>query len=995
MSFGGAVKLTGESEYRSALKKITQQLKEVSSEAKAVTTQYTAQDKSEKALNDQTKALNKQLETQNDRIKLMKDRYDELSKSEGVSADELSKLRTQINNAQADANKTERQIKELSKTTDEAGGKFSGLGEKLGSFAKAAGVALAAVGTAAVAAGKKLFDMAKETADAGDVIDKNSQKVGLSAESYQKWDYAMKVAGTEMSSCTTGLKTLTNTFDDANNGSQGAIEKFERLGLSMDEIKDLSREDLFGKVVESLQGVTSETEKAAIANDLFGKSGQDLIPLFNMTNDELQGLMQEAEDYGMVMSNEAVKASADFKDSLTLLSGTVDGLKNQMVAELLPGLTDITSGFAGLLAGVEGADEEIQRGVESLAEAINDVLPKVVSIISDVLQAILKQAPDIFKNLAQSLLNSLPEIIPVISEAVAGIGKAVIQLIPEILKALPELIGGIVEGTLQIIRGLWDAILETFFGIENEAQKVAERVNDQNQAIRDHAAALEEVNPQLADYNRLLSESGRTLGEIDDEIQENEDAITEIIKTALEEQRGLREEDLIAIEEYNTKILELQNERMEIYRAQQISALKKLELETETITQEGAAQHLANTQAALEQANKATEDAYTSRLTTIEQKYQAMGAVGSQAYNDELLQAKKAHDDQIRENTGYYQNALAILQRNAKQWISTDANKWAELSKSMSNYNMETTDKTRSLQLTMQDYVRGFEVEANEYLKALSGMDRDSARGFLNMAASVKASGQDIDEETKVLAKNMLQSFDNLPDDMDEAGKQALSGMIIGLEDEIPQLKNASQMTANQIVDTIKEFLGIHSPSTVLAEMGVNSVKGMEQGIKQETTGVKTASQQTVVAFLSPFQSAKNDMYSAGMNMASGVWSGFSSQEWSLTQNVRYMMRRVTNSVRSEMQIASPSKVFAQIGNYMAQGLDVGFTDEMKTVTADIQNSMPTSVSDVGAVTTAPARTGENMVEAFKKALSEMKIELDDESVGSFVDKTVTNLIYQ
>ena len=549
MSFGGAVKLTGESEYRSALKKITQQLKEVSSEAKAVTTQYTAQDKSEKALNDQTKALNKQLETQNDRIKLMKDRYDELSKSEGVSADELSKLRTQINNAQADANKTERQIKELSKTTDEAGGKFSGLGEKLGSFAKAAGVALAAVGTAAVAAGKKLFDMAKETAEAGDVIDKNSQKVGLSAESYQKWDYAMKVAGTEMSSCTTGLKTLTNTFDDANNGSQGAIEKFERLGLSMDEIKNLSREDLFGKVVESLQGVASETEKAAIANDLFGKSGQDLIPLFNMTNDELQGLMQEAEDYGMVMSNEAVKASADFKDSLTLLSGTVDGLKNQMVAELLPGLTDITSGFAGLLAGVEGADEEIQRGVESLAEAINDVLPKVVSIISDVLQAILKQAPDIFKNLAQSLLNSLPEIIPVISEAVAGIGKAVIQLIPEILKALPELIGGIVEGTLQIIRGLWDAILETFFGIENEAQKVAERVNDQNQAIRDHAAALEELNPQLADYNRLLSESGKTLGDIDDEIQENEDAITEIIKTALEEQRGLREEELIAIEE--------------------------------------------------------------------------------------------------------------------------------------------------------------------------------------------------------------------------------------------------------------------------------------------------------------------------------------------------------------------------------------------------------------------------------------------------------------
>ena len=112
MPFGGTVKLTGESEYRKALKDITQQLKEVASESKAVTSQYSAQDKSEKALLDQSKALNKQLETQKERIDLMKQRYDELSKSEGVSADQLSKLRTQINNAQADANKTERQIKE-------------------------------------------------------------------------------------------------------------------------------------------------------------------------------------------------------------------------------------------------------------------------------------------------------------------------------------------------------------------------------------------------------------------------------------------------------------------------------------------------------------------------------------------------------------------------------------------------------------------------------------------------------------------------------------------------------------------------------------------------------------------------------------------------------------------------------------------------------------------------------------------------------------------
>lgn len=995
MPFGGTVKLTGESEYRKALKDITQQLKEVASESKAVSSQYSAQDKSEKALLDQSKALNKQLETQKERIDLMKQRYDELSKSEGVSAEQLSKLRTQINNAQADANKTERQIKELGESTKEAGNKFSGLGEKLGSFAKAAGVALAAVGTAAVAAGKKLFDMAKETADAGDAIDKNSQKVGLSAESYQKWDYAMKIAGTEMSSCTTGLKTLTNTFDDATNGSQGAIDKFERLGLSMDEIKDLSREDLFAKVVESLQNVESETEKAAIANDLFGKSGQDLIPLFNMTSDELNGLMQEAEDYGMIMSNEAVANSAAFKDSLTQLNGTMEGMKNRMVADLLPALTDITSGFAGLLAGVEGSEAQISAGVEALAETITKTMPVVIETISSVLQAILKEAPDIFKNLAKSLLDSLPDIIPVISDAVAGIGKAVIELVPEILKALPDLVGGLMEGTLTILEGLWDAILETFFGIENEAEKVTQRINDQNQAIIDHANALKEINPQLADYNKLLTDSGRTLADIDSEIQTNEDAITEVIRTALQEQRGLRDEDLLSIQQYNENIIKLQAERMELYRGQQISALRRLQLETENVTQEGAAQHLANTQEALAQANKATEDAYTAQLTIIEQKYQAMGQVGSKAYETEMQAAKRTHDAQLRENQGYYQQAISLLQTHAKQWVGMDADRWKTLSDQMAHYNMETDNEVRKSQLTAQEWARGFKVEAENYSAALANIDRDSARAFLNMATSVKASGQDLDDETKALAKNMLQSFDNLPDDMDAAGKQALSGMIIGLEDQIPALKNASQMSANEIVDEIKAYLGIHSPSTVLAEVGENAIKGLENGLEKESSNAKSVSDKAVVAFISPFKTAYNDMYTAGVNMGSGIWSGFSSQEWSLTYNVRSMMQRIVGSAKREMRINSPSKVWAEIGDYMAQGLDQGFTDEMKYVQKDIASAMPTSLDSIGYKgSSGSVSSGDNMVDAFKKALSEMRIELDDESVGAFVDKTVTQLVY-
>lgn len=79
-SFGGSVKLTGESEYRKALSAINQSLREVDSELKLVTSQYDKNDKSEKALSDQTEALNKKYDTQNKKVSTIQNSYNKLSK---------------------------------------------------------------------------------------------------------------------------------------------------------------------------------------------------------------------------------------------------------------------------------------------------------------------------------------------------------------------------------------------------------------------------------------------------------------------------------------------------------------------------------------------------------------------------------------------------------------------------------------------------------------------------------------------------------------------------------------------------------------------------------------------------------------------------------------------------------------------------------------------------------------------------------------------------
>ena len=83
-----------------------------------------------------------------------------------------------------------------------------------------------------------------------------------------------------------------------------------------------------------------------------------------------------------------------------------------------------------------------------------------------------------------------------------------------------------------------------------------------------------------------------------------------------------------------------------------------------------------------------------------------------------------------------------------------------------------------------------------------------------------------------------------------------------------------------------------------------------------------------------------------------------------------------------------------EVGVFLAQGIGVGFSDEMKSVSKDMADSIPTSFDVNASVNGSSVNPQASMVEQFKQALSEMKIELDDEVAGKFVDRTVTRLIY-
>lgn len=338
--------------------------------------------------------------------------------------------------------------------------KTSDLSSKLGGLAKGLAVGTAAVGTAAVATTKALINGVTATAQYGDEIDKTSQKLGFGTDAYQKWDYALQISGTSMKQCSFGLKTMTNKIDDALNGSSNAIEMFEKLGISVDDLKGKTREDIFGMIVSGLQNTSDELTKAAIANDVFGRSGQELMPLFNTTTESTQKLLEETEKYGMVMSESAVKNSANFNDSLTKMQKTIDGVKNKIFAELLPGFSTIMDGISALASGQDGASEKISKGVNDVFKKINNVLPKIAETLVGIIPKLIPVVGQILTSVVNALSSNLSIIVSGILKLLPGLLQAVLGLVKGIIKALPEIITTLAEMLPTLLPTLIESILE-------------------------------------------------------------------------------------------------------------------------------------------------------------------------------------------------------------------------------------------------------------------------------------------------------------------------------------------------------------------------------------------------------------------------------------------------------------------------------------------------------------------------------------------------------
>ena len=496
-SFGGAVKLTGESSYRAALRNITQNLREVSSEMKLVASQYDKSDTSTQALTAKQNVLNEKLEQQKQRLSTLQAQYakmsdeyatntqkhdklvqsyeeekaklerigqelgtssaeykaqaavvaqlakdvDKSTSAQDSNANSMSRMRTQINNAKTDINKTQSEIKELDTQMDKASASADDLGDSMGDtkgVADKLGNAVEDAGDKAERASSGGFTVLKGALAnlAGNVIQSAISGIqGLvgdaldSSDALKKFESTMSFAGYDDSQIQTARDAMKDYADktvyDLNTISNTTAQ------LAANGIDDYTGLTEAAGNLNAVAGGNADTfQSVAMVLTQTAGAGKLTTENWNQLSDAIPGASGKIQE--ALLKNGAY--TGNFRDAMADGQITADEF-NQAIMDL--GFTDAaqeaatsTETFEGAMGNMEAA---VTDGLMQIYDAIGS--ENVTGFISGISDAVSEIVP-YTKDAIQWLKDNLPTIAPLLATIAAGLGALMVaQKIEQMINA--------------------------------------------------------------------------------------------------------------------------------------------------------------------------------------------------------------------------------------------------------------------------------------------------------------------------------------------------------------------------------------------------------------------------------------------------------------------------------------------------------------------------------------------------------------------------------
>jgi phage-related protein len=915
--------LEGEKEYRSACKGINTSLREIGSEMKLATAEFGDNAESIDALTRKQDILKKSLEEQ---AKKAKAAEDALKKMRTAAIEPTNpayqKMQTALNNTKADMVKIQKEIDDTSEKLKKSKIDWESVGETVGKVGKAIGAGVAAMGAAIGAAAGAFLGLAESTREARENMGKletGFTTAGHSAEDAKNTYtelYGILGDDGQATEAAAHLAKLTNNEKELATWTDIATGVYATFGdsLPIENLTEAANETaktgaITGGLADALNwaGVSEDEFQASLDKCSTEQERQALI------TETLNGLYSDAaKKYREVNGDiiDAQKATASLNSAMAELGAIAEPIVTklkQLAADLLQQITPfvelIGNGLVGALTGAEGAAQQfmdgllgmvtfaIQKLTEMLPTFINFAFQMIANIATGIAQALPTLVPSLVQlvtDIVQVLIDNIPLLIDAALQLVTGLAQGIINAIPVLVAALPTLITSLIDGLLSAIPQIIQAGIDLLTSLITALPEIIATI----------VAAIPEI------INGIIT------------------ALLENIPLII--QAGI--DLLVAL----------------------IQALPQI---ITTIVQ------------AIPQIISGIVNALVQNIPQIIQAGVQLFVALIQNLPTIIVEIVKA----VPQIVSGIVSAFGSL---VGEMVNAGANLLHGLWEGISSAASWLWDKVTGWASSLVDGIKGFfgihspstvfaEIGTNMgegvgvgFGESMDGVSADmtaamGGAGQLTAAEAVRAVNDGIianieglSGAVNAIVERVISGLTAQAQRLNQAGQDFDRHISSGMITAIPQITAKIPQITQSIITAF------NAQNQKFIEAGVtidkNIASGMVQGIPQITSKVA----QIVQPVLTALRSFVSEFTAAGEDMVRGIWQGFQNMSGWLESRVRSMMREIVAAVEDEMQIASPSKVFAGIGAYMAQGIGEGFGREMRGVEKSIRKATDNAVPD-------------------------------------------------
>lgn len=915
--------LEGEKEYRSACKGINTSLREIGSEMKLATAEFGDNAESIDALTRKQDILKKSLEEQAKKAKAAEDALKKM-RDGGIEPTNpaYQKMQTALNNTKADMVKIQKEIDDTSEKLKKSKIDWESVGETVGKVGKAIGAGVAAMGAAIGAAAGAFLGLAESTREARENMGKletGFTTAGHSAEDAKNTYtelYGILGDDGQATEAAAHLAKLTNNEKELATWTDIATGVYATFGdsLPIENLTEAANETaktgaITGGLADALNwaGVSEDEFQASLDKCSTEQERQALI------TETLNGLYSDAaKKYREVNGDiiDAQKATASLNSAMAELGAIAEPIVTklkQLAADLLQQITPfvelIGNGLVGALTGAEGAAQQftdgllgmvtfvIQKLTEMLPTFINFAFQMIANIATGIAQALPTLVPSLVQlvtDIVQVLIDNIPLLIDAALQLVTGLAQGIINAIPVLVAALPTLITSLIDGLLSAIPQIIQAGIDLLTSLITALPEIIATI----------VAAIPEI------INGIIT------------------ALLENIPLII--QAGI--DLLVAL----------------------IQALPQI---ITTIVQ------------AIPQIISGIVNALVQNIPQIIQAGVQLFVALIQNLPTIIVEIVKA----VPQIVSGIVSAFGSL---VGEMVNAGANLLHGLWEGISSAASWLWDKVTGWASSLVDGIKGFfgihspstvfaEIGTNMgegvgvgFGESMDGVSADmtaamGGAGQLTAAEAVRAVNDGIianieglSGAVNAIVERVISGLTAQAQRLNQAGQDFDRHISSGMITAIPQITAKIPQITQSII------AAFNAQNQKFIEAGVtidkNIASGMVQGIPQITSKVA----QIVQPVLTALRSFVSEFTAAGEDMVRGIWQGFQNMSGWLESRVRSMMREIVAAVEDEMQIASPSKVFAGIGAYMAQGIGEGFGREMRGVEKSIRKATDNAVPD-------------------------------------------------